>query len=305
MPTDTFKKAFYFDSENEKMWDGIRTFVGSNKDLLSFYKSKSEVSDIDVAEDVFLDEWMGQEYLELLKRLHEKKYLYKTMLKNGIIVRERPFVVEFTGTPRSGKTTVINSLKDFFKKAGFKVVVIEELTTSPYYKEMILPKKDSMSLGDYNLLIIEESSRRLIEAVLSDADIILIDRGINDRQVWNYLRLLTGDIDSKTYRRVTKKYSDISKQFVDSLFVFKTDSQKAVSRDYLSSICLETRRFNKMTNINRFNGSLDAVTITHEESVNHYFRIDANNRSPYDISIIIANQILNYMLNDSLDSVIL
>lgn len=302
--TSIMKNAFFIDDEAEKMWDGVKEFIRSKEDFLSFYTAMSEVRDIDVAEDIYADQWLGKEYFEILKRLHEKKYIYRTLLEKNIILRHRPFVIELTGTPRSGKTTTIRNLTEFFKKASFKVVVVEELTTSEYYKKLILPQKGSMSLGEYNLLILEESYKKLMEAINSDADIVLIDRGINDRLVWNYLRLLTGDIDAKKYRQVTKKFISISKKYIDALFVLKTDSQIAVSRDYLFSLCLETRRFNNMSNINRFNGALDAITDVHEEAANNYLRIPANSRSPLDISMIIANKVLDWMLSESLDSVV-
>ena len=47
---------------------------------------------------------------------------------------ERTFIVEFTGTPRTGKRSTINNLYDFFKKGGFDVRVVEEFTSSRYYK---------------------------------------------------------------------------------------------------------------------------------------------------------------------------
>ena len=52
---------------------------------------------------------------------------------------KKPFVIEFTGTPRTGKTTIINNLYDLFTKAGMKVSMLEEFTTSKKYKKEIKP----------------------------------------------------------------------------------------------------------------------------------------------------------------------
>ena len=69
------------------------------------------------------------------------------MLKlKAITTSEKPFVIEFSGTPRTGKTTTINNLNDFFKKGGLKTTVIPELTTSDYYKNYLKPLLNKMDI---------------------------------------------------------------------------------------------------------------------------------------------------------------
>ena len=36
------------------------------------------------------------------------------------IIKHKPYVIELTGTPRTGKTTILKTLEDFFRKGGFK-----------------------------------------------------------------------------------------------------------------------------------------------------------------------------------------
>jgi len=47
---------------------------------------------------------------------------------HGILRRQarRPFVLEITGTPKAGKTTLITLLKDFLRECGWRVHVLEE-----------------------------------------------------------------------------------------------------------------------------------------------------------------------------------
>jgi len=40
--------------------------------------------------------------------------------------QKRPIVIEFSGSPKSGKTTIINSLELFLKRNGFRVAVVQE-----------------------------------------------------------------------------------------------------------------------------------------------------------------------------------
>ena len=40
--------------------------------------------------------------------------------------QKRPIVIEFSGSPKAGKTSCINSLDIFLKRNGFKVKIIQE-----------------------------------------------------------------------------------------------------------------------------------------------------------------------------------
>ena len=60
-----------------------------------------------------------QEYIEV-KKLDAKKW---ELAKLKRLFDIEPYTIEFTGTPRTGKTTLINNLYDFFKKGKFKTGV--------------------------------------------------------------------------------------------------------------------------------------------------------------------------------------
>lgn len=49
--------------------------------------------------------------------------------------RERPLFVEFSGTPKSGKTSCIDTVVHFFRRVGFKVLAPTEGASkrTPYY----------------------------------------------------------------------------------------------------------------------------------------------------------------------------
>ena len=126
------------------------------------------------------------EYYDKLKKLHAQKEELKRL--KALCSLPKPFVIEFSGTPRTGKTTTINNLYDFFKKGGFDIAILEEFTTSKYYKEVLREKYKDVSSTELNLIIIEEVTRQLENVIQSGKDIILIDRSINDRQIWNYRR---------------------------------------------------------------------------------------------------------------------
>ena len=303
MSLSYLQKSLFFSEKAEKDWNSIEEFIMTDQQCSKYFTEASYVEDLHVSDKVFSKIEFGEDILEILKQLHKKKYMYKTLLEREIIVRSRPFVVEFTGTPRAGKTSAIKNLEDFFKKAGFKVKVIEELTTSQYFKDSISIKRDTMSLGDYNLLIMEETYKRLLEGINSDVDILLVDRGINDRQIWNFMRTLSGDIKLDKYAETGRRFTHLSRQLVDVLFVLKVNAFTAVYRDYMTHINLETRRFNREEKIDDFNKAMMAVGCVHKRAVKHFMLIDSETYNQLEISMITANQILDIMFEEALSSV--
>ena len=60
-----------------------------------------------------------------------KQELYEDLTKlsesiKKITLKKKPFLIEFTGTARSGKTTAIDLIQDVFLKNGLKVLVVDE-----------------------------------------------------------------------------------------------------------------------------------------------------------------------------------
>ena len=258
------------------------------KDILDklFYKKE----DLFLKDTVFVD---NQGYYKKLRQLHAEKIELQKL--KTLVSLPKPFVIEFTGTPRTGKTTTINNLYDFFKKGGFEVSIVEEFTTSKYYKEELKSKFDSMSYSDRDLAIFEEIYKQLQNAVLTKKDLILIDRSLNDRQIWNYRRFARGDMPEEQYLMARDKYSKISKQLIDFLVVTYADSLISLRRDYNSSLALEKRSFLNEANLNEYNESLQALKELLTESVDSMCFLDTSKMNMNDVSIEVASQVLPVM----------
>lgn len=271
--------------------------LGEDKDLPIFLKLKDildkvfyKKENLFLRDTIFVD---NQDYYAKLRKLHAQKIELQRL--KSLVTLPKPFVIEFTGTPRTGKTTIINNLYDFFKKGGFEVSLIEEFATSKYYKEELRSKFDSMSYSDRDLAIFEEIYKQLQNAVLTKKDLILIDRSLNDRQIWNYRRLVRGDMPEDLYLNAREKYSKLSKQLIDFLVVTYADSLTSLRRDYNSSLALENRRFLNEANLNEYNESLQALKDLFIESVDSLVSLDTTKMSINDVSIEVVSQVLPVM----------
>lgn len=247
-------------------------------------------------ENLFLKDTIfcdNPDYYKKLKQLHAMKVECQRL--KSLCSLSKPFVIEFSGTPRTGKTTTINNLYDFFKKGGFKVEIIEEFTTSKYYKENLKKKIDFMNIGDGNIAIVEEVYKQLQESLKMDKDIIFIDRSINDRQIWNYRRYMKGDMTEGQYCVTRDKYKVISKQLIDFLLITYADPIVSLKRDYLSSLALEKRSFLNLENIEEYNQCLNDLRELFSDCVEGMLLLDTSNVGLNDISTESAFHILPAM----------
>ena len=277
---------------------------GEDKNLPMFVRLKDIIDKVFYKkEDTFLKNIIfadHQNYYAKLKRLHAMKMELQKLKKLALL--QKPFVIEFSGTPRTGKTTIINNLYDFFKKGDFDVSLIEEFTTSKYYKEKLKKEFSKLSVEDRNLKIIDEVYNELKSALSTEKDIILIDRSINDRQIWNYEKFIYGDMKEEKYVTTRDRYAKISKELIDFLVITYADPLRSLKRDYVSSFELEPRSFLNQKNIKDYNNSLHSLSNLFENSVNSYACIDTSNKSIHDVTVEVSMQILPVMRKRYLDS---
>ena len=270
---------------------------GEDKELEMFRRLKNALDNVFYPKvDNTLKYMIFEHDNEYLRRLQEIDAKKKELLKLKAFCTElKPFVIEFTGTPRTGKTTMINNLYDFFKKGGFDTHVIEEFTTSKYFKEDFSKKIAMFNPEDRDILIIEEVTRIIENEISLNPDIILIDRGINDRQIWNNRRMVRGELPVDRYLVEKRKYEAKSKELVDALVVTYADYLTSLRRDYQNSLALEQRRFLNQENIEEYNRCLDNVSDSFKRSVDELIMIDTTSISPRESSLLVASKVLPMM----------
>ena len=287
--------------EEQQKWyytNVYKSLIYNEDASLPIFQRLKDVLDVvfNKKEDTFLKDTIFEDnkrYYAKLKKLHAKKTEIKRL--HDICKLKKPFVIEFSGTPRTGKTSTIHNLYDFFKKGGFKTTIIEEFTTSKYYKEVFkLKYKDSKS-AETNLTIIEEVAEQLKKSINSDVDIILVDRSINDRQIWNYSHFIKGDMPKELYEESKEKFKNISKELIDCLIITYADPLVSLKRDYNCSLALERRSFLNLDNIDKFNKNLETLDSFFKTSVQTSLLLDTSKKSMNDVAIDVANKVLDSM----------
>lgn len=193
----------------------------------------------------------------------------------------KPFIVEFTGTPEAGKTTVIKSLHKRLIDLGYKVKVYpESAENSPsFFKKGCIEAK---------LWINFDITKHVLEAPYqTDYDIVLFDRGSIDNIFWMYLdSVYNPNISSKSC--VLKDI--LTDYYPDFLIALNVSVEETIKRRGGEGR-LVTREF--VTTYNRlFKCFIDSLQIN---KVN----ISTENKSIEEVVEITKNYILENMKNHS------
>ena len=228
-----------------------------------------------------------------LKKLHYRKlevYKMKMVLDN-----KKPYVIEFTGTPRTGKTTLIKNIEDFFKKCNFSVTVLEEFTTSDRYKKEIKPRLKNEYENIVNMEIPKYVLEDLNTAINKKPDVILIDRSLLDRMIWVERLYNKEGISKENYDNYIKEYIPIIRNKINIIIGTYTDSLTALKRDYKANLSLEKRSFLSKKNVDEYNSALVNVNKISKNNNINFNMYDTTTKSEREVSFEIIDAILSDM----------
>ena len=280
--TEVFNSLIMNEDKNYPMFIRLKEII----DYIFYNKnSNGYVKDIIFKDSV--DEY------NLLKNIHyRKEEVFK--LKN-VLSKKKPYVIEFTGTPRTGKTSLINNLKDFFKKKGFRVCIIEEFTTSLKYKTQIYPILKNKSKNVVNIEIPKYVLKDLDDAINRKYDIIIVDRSLFDRLIWVDRLFLKKGMSDEEYNEYKSTYIPLIKEKINIIVSLYTDSLTCLKRDYHANLSLENRTFLNEDNVNEYNKSLlNMEKLSIKENIN-FKMFDTTNKNQREISFEVIDSILSDM----------
>ena len=136
----------------------------------------------------------------------------------------RAFVIEFAGTPKSGKTTSIEAVRHFFVRHGFRVHVLRERASF-----CPIPMKGHLF---FNTWCAASMLAELLANVETETDIIIVDRGLFDALVWLALQEKRSELTANEARTIEsflllERWRDL----VDLAVVMNVSAEEAIRRE--------------------------------------------------------------------------
>lgn len=207
----------------------------------------------------------------------------------------RPLIIEFSGSPKSGKSTAINSLATFLKRNGYRVRVIKEYATdSP-----ITDKKNWL----FNLWTATSTIRSIAQYLSSrspDVDIILLDRGLFDALCWLKWLGETGRIESETRDAISSFLRlERFRSSLDLIFVFTTSPRSSIDREYSLLLTDHYGTIMNPTILDEYLRAARATIREHRDEFKMVVEVDTSDTMPMDVGRQVTLTVLN-ALRDSL-----
>lgn len=203
--------------------------------------------------------------------------------------QKRPIVIEFSGSPKAGKTSCINSLELFLKRNGFSVKIVQE-------RASICPVTDKQS-PMFNLWTACMSLAGLIgtlEDKKSRVDVLILDRGIFDALCWFEWLVSNSKMEEKQ-RQVTEKFllmEEIVKS-IDIVFAFSVQPEISIEREYTN---LLTNKPGSIMNRKVLSEYLKAIKNTIDEKSDFFhkvFLINTSNKDQNQVGKDVTERTLN------------
>jgi predicted NUDIX family phosphoesterase len=169
---------------------------------------------------------------------------------------QRAFVIEFAGTPKSGKSTSVEAIRHFFAREGFRVhVLTERAALCP------IPMKGHLF---FNTWCAASMLAELLANVETETDIIIIDRGLFDALVWLQLQRQRGELTTSEANTIESfLLLDRWRSLIDLVVVMNVSAEEAMERETSQRI---TRRPGSIMNVS----VLSTLSASVHESVARY-----------------------------------
>lgn len=199
----------------------------------------------------------------------------------------RPYVIELTGTPKSGKTTSLGLLQGFFKASGYRVQLQKERAG-----DCPLPMKAHFF---FNAWTTATMLAEVIAGVETNADVILLDRAFFDALIWLELQLRSGQVSEEESRT----FSDFVllerwRSLVDVTILMTATPAKALHRENMNAIVPRVGSVMNTAFLEEFNDVLRDVRARYAGRFN-FIEVDSSESEIVHVNANLAERLLEQM----------
>ena len=214
-----------------------------------------------------------EERIQIINELQEKAE--KVLSLKNERRQKRPIVIEFSGSPKSGKTSCINSLELFLKRNGFTVKTIQE-------RAGVCPVTDKRN-PMFNIWTACASLAGMIgtlENKNSEIDVLILDRGIYDSLCWFNWLVKKGKMEVEQQKRVEDflLMKDLVNP-IDIVFSFVASPETSISREYTNLLTNKLGSIMNKTVLQEYKDSIEEVAQTKKQYFHKVFVIDTTDKS--------------------------
>jgi predicted NUDIX family phosphoesterase len=200
----------------------------------------------------------------------------------------RAFVIEFAGTPKSGKSTSVEAIRHFFSRHGFRVhVLAERASVCP------IPMKGHLF---FNTWCASTMLAELLENVETETDLIIVDRGLLDALVWLTLQRQRGEVTAEEARTIEEfLLLDRWRSLIDLAVVMNVSADEAMSRENSQRI---SRKSGSIMNLAVLSAISESVVQTIDNYGSRFAGVIRHETSGEDVrssNVRLADQVIDHI----------
>jgi len=203
--------------------------------------------------------------------------------------QRRPIVIEFSGSPKSGKTSCINALTVFLRRNGLRASLVQE-------RASVCPVDDKKS-PMFNIWTASSSLSDMIGILESrpvNCDVLILDRGIFDALCWfswlNSQKNMSNDLEKNV-----KSFFLLSEftKLIDIVFVFTCDVTTSIEREHANLLTKKTGSIMKPAVLGQYLKAINDTAKKHNDDFEKIVKIDTTNSSQNEVSKTVTDEALN------------
>jgi len=193
---------------------------------------------------------------------------------------KRPVVIEFSGLPNSGKTTLLHNLKKLFECNSISAIVMQEPAE-------LLPKTIPSGTIAQNFWITLETLQRSLELTyIADVDYILLDRGFYNQLFWSTMYNEKDEAYSDYMISFMEKFATMYHVKPDYLYIVDVDIEESIRRRMAETN--EPVVFSKKEFLINYKSNFEKFA----EKIDSKFYIDSTNLTKDEVADIVFRQII-------------
>jgi len=216
-----------------------------------------------------------------IRKLEERAERVRRLL----VFANRAFVIEFAGTPKSGKSTSVEAIRHFLNRNGFRVhVLIEPASVCP------IPMKGHLFFNTWCTAMMLAD---LISKVDTPTDVIILDRGLFDALVWLGLQAQRGELTAAETTTIEDfLLLERWRNLIDLAIVMNVSAEEALAREHVQRISSRPGSIMNLQVLETLSRSVHAAVHKYGKNFGGVIVADTTGQTPKESNVHLADDIL-------------